>query len=58
MMCRSMNHLSLLVSMQFYPNNLITITEHIPCEKEKRYLFEKEKVFHQDVPSVLLDDPP
>ena len=29
MMCRSMNHLSILVSIQFYPNYLITMTANI-----------------------------
>ena len=33
MMCRSTSEISLLVSMQFYPNYLITMTAHIASSR-------------------------
>ena len=34
MMCRSTSAISLLVSMQFYPNYLITLTAHIVIDEK------------------------
>jgi hypothetical protein len=56
-MCRSMNHLSVLVSMQFYPNYLITMTEYIVsvqfiCIRIKRDEDRMLKVLHRITENV------
>ncbi len=53
MMCRSTSPISLLVSMQFNPNYLITLTEHMVKHSDVIILMFREFMFF----FVFLDDP-